>query len=178
MGSHFQQRPLEPFPLQVPGQWKNTWSTGRGSSRCAKRLDGSAFCWGLTGGGPLPQSIGNSVTVPTLLHGAWDDMDMGVFTNCGRIDGELYCWPKNDRWTDSEPLAGGPTESMRVMSGPWGSYSVGEHHVCGIRLPGTMWCWGNTDSGALGNPSTTVTTSKATFNFFSGARVCPANAGA
>ncbi len=41
--------------------------------------------------------------------------------------------------------------------GTWRSVSVGERHSCGIRLDGTLWCWGSDELGQVGLGALDVT---------------------
>jgi len=38
------------------------------------------------------------------------------------------------------------------------SVSAGKDHTCGIKLDGTLWCWGEGTYGRLGTSSTTDAT--------------------
>jgi hypothetical protein len=40
----------------------------------------------------------------------------------------------------------------------WTSVNAGTFHTCGIRSPGSLWCWGRNDGGQLGDRTTTTRT--------------------
>ena len=49
--------------------------------------------------------------------------------------------------------AGAEPDPEVVGSSDWLSISAGEDHTCGIRRPGTLYCWGDNTNGELGNGS-------------------------
>ncbi len=49
-------------------------------------------------------------------------------------------------------------DEVPVAAGTWRSLSAGERHTCGIRVDGTLWCWGADESGQLGFAAVAATT--------------------
>lgn len=103
--------------------------------------------------------------IPVLVSGGgtWATLSAGNATTCGlRDDLSLWCWGLN---LDGEAgvssslskeliLAPTPIDMPETNSGSpttWIDLSVGGVHACAIRSDYTLWCWGKTNVGALGN---------------------------
>ena len=113
---------------QASVRFSPNWPGGRS---CGVRLDGTLVCW-----------------LTLINHGPQDPWDMyiripsGTFTQVSvpartyneslcaiRDDSSVHCW----HWGD--PLAEAPT-------GRFSQISVADRHGCGIRIDGTVSCWG------------------------------------
>lgn len=73
-------------------------------------------------------------------------------------DGRAYCWGLNDNGqAGQDPSIEYVTTPKQIGGSPSGSKWVqiasGGYQTCGIRDDGTAWCWGNNESGQLGNNS-------------------------
>ena len=134
-------------------------AAGRGHS-CGIRGTGTLWCWGRNADGELGDGSYSSSSVPVQVGTAsdWTRVSAGAWVSCGiRGGGTLWCWGDNyygqlgvGSYTDSNvPVqeATGATDWTRVVAGPF--------HSCGIRRPGTLWCWGLNVHGQLGNGTDT-----------------------
>jgi alpha-tubulin suppressor-like RCC1 family protein len=110
------------------------------SHLCAKKSDGSVWCWGGTyQDSAVPHRV-------TQLSGI-DVLTSGGERTCGQSgSGPLSCWWPGD-WMNHEAgaLGGGSFEKLR-------SYAVGASHACVVNGKGNVSCWGGDYSGALGYP--------------------------
>ena len=123
---------------------------------CARKTDGSAWCWGnnlagqpddgLTGYRPSP------VEVVALGHSVAQVAGGGAATCALMTDGGVWCWGNISNTGgnfDARPVpfqvAGLPTNIVEVAVG-WG-------HACARADDGTLWCWGRNDNGQLGDGS-------------------------
>src|SRR5665647_1394242 len=41
-------------------------------------------------------------------------------------------------------------ERETLAPGDWAAVATGDRHTCGIRLDGSLWCWGANDADQLG----------------------------
>ncbi|MFG1486208.1 hypothetical protein ABMA77_09060 [Halobacteriovorax sp. RZ-1] len=130
------------------------------SSTCGLRTDGAAYCWGSNRFGQLGNGVttGDATPFPTpvAVSGGHIFSDISVGNNfaCGLTTGnDIYCWGRDDdgqlgndtSFTDSNTpvqVTGG--------SGIWRSLSVGNDHVCAVRLDNSAYCWGDGNNRATG----------------------------
>ncbi len=119
--------------------------------------DSSLWCWGENDEGQLGQGDrNNNYLSPTQVETAtdWLIIATGQGHTCGiRQPGTLWCWGRN---TDGELGMGtGAPAQLRVptqtgVDNDWVHIAAGQQHTCGIRKPGTLWCWGRGSSSQLG----------------------------
>lgn len=126
----------------------------------ARLDDRSLYLWGDNHesqiGAPGLLSTGTDALrpVPNPDGTDWIDADMGQGHACGiRAPGALYCWGRNsDRECGLGPDApiqlGAPTRVGTAED--WLSVTTGQSTTCGIRVPGSLYCWGANDSGQIG----------------------------
>lgn len=118
---------------------------------CARRSDGTLWCWGLNGVG----QIGNGLSGPNETEtrplqverdADWKSVTSGDFETCGiRQDGRLFCWG-GLQLNPPSPL----TPKQRSTASPWTSVAIGNNHSCGT-VGLSVVCWGN--GGELGTVS-------------------------
>ena len=121
-------------------------------AQCARVTDGSLACWSLLG--PPPP------TPDGLFATRWEESAPGVaqvamgggFTCALRRDGTLWCWGANESGqlgTGDVTPHPGPT---RVSKLPLEVVSIaaGTSHACAALRDGSLWCWGHSEYGALG----------------------------
>jgi alpha-tubulin suppressor-like RCC1 family protein len=126
------------------------------SSTCARKQDGSLWCWGSDGSGQLGNGAAVTATQQAPyqagLPGAldWARVSGSADTFCGlRSGGAVHCWGLN-----SEGQVGNDTQTnapapVQVAAGPFATISAGRH-VCGITTTGELWCWGRNSEGQIG----------------------------
>jgi alpha-tubulin suppressor-like RCC1 family protein len=140
--------------------WKQVSS---GGYHCAAiKTDGTLWTWGRgnyeqlgTNGG------GDKITPVTTFAGGtnWKQVSADGFFHCAAIktDGTLWTWGRNhfgqlgvndttQRNTPVTTFAGGTN---------WKQVSCGYGHCAAIKTDGTLWTWGQGDSGQLGTNTTT-----------------------
>jgi alpha-tubulin suppressor-like RCC1 family protein len=147
-----------PVVVSDAGPWVSV-SAGEAST-CGIKIDGSAWCWGSQQYGRLGNdaTAAGSITAPTpvLEPGPWIKISRQYRHTCGiKLDGTAWCWGNNPSGQLGNAKSGTDRgKPQRVLDyGPWLDIEPGiwSAHTCGIKLDGTMWCWGTDASGQLGN---------------------------
>lgn len=158
-----------------------------GSSHTCAIIKKAAYCWGSSFYGAIGNNTDNTdptsefygavaVLTPTLapLVGA-TTITSGEDFSCAVANKTIYCWGKNSQGQLGNQDTGNLTKvAIRPMyaqpdllSGIQ-AISAGMGHTCAIRKS-AVWCWGNNNSGQLGDNTTidrdgaviTITTSGA-----------------
>jgi alpha-tubulin suppressor-like RCC1 family protein len=130
---------------------------------CARKWDGSVWCWGGNASGQL--GVGTTVTartpvrVPSLSNVAF--IEAGATHACAILaDQTLACWGANS----SGQLGDGSTTGRLVPTAVPGLTLVngvdgGGAHTCAVLTSGAVRCWGSGTDGRLGNGATTASSS-------------------
>jgi len=124
---------------------------------CARKVDGSPFCWGKNDFGQLGDGTLTARSRPTPLVGlesGLTGLDVGPKHSCAYYaNGNLWCWGFNgqgqlgtgDTNTHMTPVLLSVVQSTNV--------ACGLGHTCAVE--GTMvQCWGTNVIGALGDGTT------------------------
>ncbi|MBL8784264.1 MAG: hypothetical protein JNJ59_05125, partial [Deltaproteobacteria bacterium] len=145
-----------------------TWARlGLGPEQaCASRGDGTLYCWGWDVSGGVGVGGTANVLRPMKVNGVFQSLAASFFqhTCATKSDGTAWCWGYNtsysalgDGTTTNRPrpvlVAGGATN--------WTDVPIhnGYHHSCALRADGSLYCWGRSYLGALGNGSTATQSS-------------------
>lgn len=167
-------RPTRVHTDSSPAGWFDWVSLSIGEyNSCGVRANGTAWCWGESGGGRLGNGTSwvaapRPVQVLSDTAGAgwtdWIQLAVGRSVVCGlRANGTLWCWGDN---IFGEIGVGNNTTSypspvqVQTDTGPgswsdWVSVKAGYHNMCGTRTNGAAYCWGMGKDLALGNGSGT-----------------------
>ncbi len=128
---------------------------------CGLDVDHEIWCWGNNRFGQLGDRSFDSGVYPRLVTNdsgiSWSDVISGVYHSCGiDVNGQLWCWGYNYYYQ----LGVGSSENMNypvlvtnAANSPWLKVSLGLGHSCGIDVDGNLWCWGENDSGQVGDHS-------------------------
>ena len=138
-------------------------SAGGHDTTCGVTVDGAAYCWGENYHGQLgdgAHGIANrrSTPVPVLGGLSFASVSPGLSHTCGLgVDGSAYCWGSNGDGRLGDGGTGYLGLSPRPVAGGvnFTSVSAGYYHTCGVTVTGDAYCWGQNDSGQLGDGSTT-----------------------
>src|SRR5262249_48794973 len=131
---------------------------------CARKSDGTVWCWGRNAEGQL--GIGNLTqkTTPvqvTSLGTSASQISSGIFHTCARkTDGTAWCWGYNANGQLGDGTMANRTAPVQVPVLGTGAtdLSAGSSHTCARKTDGRLLCWGYGFFGALGTGSTLDTT--------------------
>ena len=140
------------FPVAVTGLGIGTTELASGGTHsCARRLDGSLWCWGNNWKGQLGTGSPRGTSVPTLALSLRCHCGDAV---CSRSEtaascpvdcrGESY---GDKKCTGAETEATHPNDCQRVA---YGQLASGRWHSCALRPDGSLWCWGKNHLGQMG----------------------------
>ncbi len=150
-----------PVPVGVLGATVVEVAAG-GSHTCARRTDGTLWCWGAASGGQLGDGAdapwryrpGPVPALGTRVVG----VAAGSRHTCARLaDGSLQCWGDNtfgqlgDRPASDPVPAAVPPFTKTVVQ-----VSAGDAHTCAVGEDGSAWCWGWNGEGQVGDGTTTT----------------------
>ncbi|HEV2750025.1 MAG TPA: Ig-like domain-containing protein [Gemmatimonadales bacterium] len=139
---------------------------------CGLTTSGAAYCWGNGTYGQLGSGAKANGLAPVLVTGGltFTAISVGGVHSCGlTTSGSAYCWGLN-YWGELGALSPGgqvcsqdgvlcsvspiPVVGGRVFS----SVSAGWNQSCALVSGGAAFCWGDDTYGALGDGSTTSST--------------------
>ncbi|HTQ04992.1 MAG TPA: hypothetical protein VMI54_14105 [Polyangiaceae bacterium] len=143
--------------------------TAGGDYTCALDDGGAVYCFGANDRGQLGQGDREERHVPTRV--ALPVAARAVSNNFEHVcavlaDATLYCWGQNfegELGQDDSPPGANQDDTaddiltpIQVPGNDWSYVSAGDGATCGIRLDGTLWCWGRNTGGQLGGASTQI----------------------
>jgi alpha-tubulin suppressor-like RCC1 family protein len=161
----------ETTPVLVQGllAGKKVTAISAGGAHTCAIADAKMYCWGSNVSGQLGinssgTTTNSSVPVAVLASGTFTNTNVtgiaaGYAHTCALAGGKAYCWAYNaygqvgDNSTTNRTVA-------TAVSAPWAtsatltSISAGQYSSC-VLASGKAYCWGEGDSGRLGNNSTT-----------------------
>lgn len=116
---------------------------------------GRVLCWGSGASGQLGLGDTQARSAPDVVPGlAAQQLSAGYSHTCAvTVEGALFCWGNNEEGQlglGDGLLKPNPTPVQVGAATDWLMASGGQGHTCGIRKPGTMWCWGRNNNADLG----------------------------
>jgi alpha-tubulin suppressor-like RCC1 family protein len=123
---------------------------------CARKTDGTLWCWGNNASGQLGNSTAVDTSTPTqvtALGTGVAEISAGDLFACARkTDGSVWCW-------GSGPLGDGTgTPALAPVQVPGLSgvaqISTGDGAACARKTDGSLWCWGFNTFGIVGDGTT------------------------
>ena len=143
-----------------------------GAHTCALKSDGTVNCWG-NGNNGLGDGTFTSKNYPVrVISGQHSShplssivqVSSGFDHTCAlKSDGTVNCWGNGESGQLGNGSKAFKTYPVRVISGQDSSHplssivqvSSGLYHTCALKSDGTVNCWGNGESGQLGDGSNT-----------------------
>jgi alpha-tubulin suppressor-like RCC1 family protein len=136
------------------------------SHSCARKTDGTLWCWGNNQYGQLGTGDTNPRAIPTQVEGLTGVTGVYLPTAIGvvssrtastcarRNDSTLWCWGNNDSGqlgTNDTMLRIRPVQvDPDGLGASFHNMQAGAAFGCLRKTDNTLWCWGNNESGQLG----------------------------
>ncbi len=128
---------------------------------CALLSSGAVKCWGSNGNGELGDGTTTQRGSPAAainLGAAATAIVSGALSSCALLTGgTVKCWGSNafGQLGDSTMISRSTPVSVINLGGAAMAIAGGGYHTCAILSGGGVKCWGNNDSGQLGDGTTT-----------------------
>lgn len=131
------------------------------SHTCTIDKNRTLWCWGDNTYGQLGcQGIksgpGWKLPCACTVGSDWYKISVGGAHTCGiKTDLSLWCWGKDEDGQlglgyQGDNLKIPITQPFNVPGSKWIEVSAGKDYTCGIKVDGTLWCWGDNLYGQLG----------------------------
>lgn len=156
LGTGDRQSSLVAVPI-VGGASFDELALGEAHSCGLDHATGHVLCWGYSANGQL--GLGDTVSRPSPevvpLPGPAAHVTVGYDHSCAVLrDGTLHCWGANaEGQLGLGDMYGAPDALSPARVGhdsDWTFVAGGQGHSCGIRRPGSVYCWGRNTDGELG----------------------------
>ncbi|HRE02280.1 MAG TPA: hypothetical protein PLV68_13335, partial [Ilumatobacteraceae bacterium] len=115
-------------------------------------------CWGSNDHGQLGNAgvSAAGINVPVAVEGVADAVAVstGNRHSCAlTVIGAVWCWGFNaaGQLGNGDPTLTDSVVPVRVVVPPAQSVAAGGEHTCAVSSAGAVWCWGNNNSGELGD---------------------------
>ncbi|HEY6559479.1 MAG TPA: hypothetical protein VI072_19485 [Polyangiaceae bacterium] len=151
-------------PVQVASLGTGVIAVAAGGSHtCARKRDGTLWCWGENYYGELGDGTTESPKLEPVNVGPSFTDATGVtlgslFTCAHKSDGTAWCWGYD---YDGQLGNGVATDAsiprpaqLTTLPGDISEIEAGAAHACARSASGSLWCWGNNTLGQLGNGAT------------------------
>ena len=132
---------------------------------CARKTDGTLWCWGDNGAGQLGDGTKSAHPSPVqvaALGSTVAQVAAGEYHTCARkTDGTLWCWGDNSygQIGDGTTVQSAVPLQVAALGTSVAQVAAGYGYTCARKTDGTLWCWGYNFYGQLGNGSTTACSS-------------------
>jgi alpha-tubulin suppressor-like RCC1 family protein len=159
-----------PAPAVVTGLTGVAHVSAGGGHTCALLTNATVACWGGNGFGELGNAANNGTTnaspTPTAVAGLTGvtQITTGQDHTCALLtNGTMTCWGYNRSGELGNSATNGTTNANptpTVVAGLTGVTQItsGFGHTCALATNGSVTCWGDNQSGELGNPTNNGTT--------------------
>jgi alpha-tubulin suppressor-like RCC1 family protein len=148
-------------PTQVPGLSGVAEIDSGEEHTCARRTDGTVYCWGSNYLGQLGTGSTTASLLPVQVPGLTNvvQLALGYTFSCAlRGDGTVWCWGSNDHGQlgsgggqQSSPVQVPGLSNVTQISAGGYMFSDYAMNACARRSDGAVYCWGANAWGQLGN---------------------------
>jgi Regulator of chromosome condensation (RCC1) repeat len=153
-----------PWCLSATGNGASGWGSAPlanvvevaagGSHSCARKFDGSIWCWGANDNGQLGDGTLSSSDSPVRVRnpagdGWLDALSIGAddLTSCAVLPSQkVACWGSNSMGQLGTGTGG--NQALPVVIPLFDSVDKvvpGQGYTCALKTDGSAWCWGNDD---------------------------------
>jgi alpha-tubulin suppressor-like RCC1 family protein len=144
-------------PTQIPGTtWSKIASGGGQNATGVIKTDGTLWTWGANSEGVLGHNLPQNTdkSSPTQVPGTtWARIECAKYQSMAvKTDGTLWMWGQNDfgeLGQNNQVTLSSPTQ---IPGTTWSQTEFGSHEnfSYAVKTDGTLWAWGENDSGFLG----------------------------
>jgi len=127
----------------------------------AIKTDGTLWTWGDNGFGQLGDNtiVSKSSPIQTITFGTnWKSVACGYYhTAAVKNDGTLWCWGHNSYGQGANNTTTHRSSPVQTIAygKNWKQATCMYYNTACIKTDGTLWTWGNNDTGQLGDSSVT-----------------------
>jgi len=135
-----------PYPVQAEGITEAVQIALGDEHSCARRSDGSVWCWGY--------SLSEAAAAPIPGVAGATDLRAGGELTCAIVSGgSVLCWGSGDRGQRGNGLSSEPTVLAKptLTQATTGDWSVGRREAC-VLSAGEATCWGSSGKRSLESP--------------------------
>jgi alpha-tubulin suppressor-like RCC1 family protein len=121
---------------------------------CAVDLRGAVWCWGRGRAGQLGGGVFSERARPArvALQGEAQEVAVGRYHSCARVEGALWCWGGNARGQLGDGTTAMRAAPVRVAGVEGVTRVVADgDRTCAVGGDRRAYCWGAGDGHALGN---------------------------
>lgn len=139
---------------------------------CVINSSSELYCWGRNHAGQVGDGTSGNQCYPTATSNCqipekitafddWFTVDADITHSCAiRGPGSLYCWGNNSngqlgRGNTSPALSPVLIDGQAHDINDWAQVSVDGEATCALRVNGEAYCWGENNSGEVGDGTTT-----------------------
>jgi alpha-tubulin suppressor-like RCC1 family protein len=153
-------------PVQTVAGGTNWKQVACGTNHSAAiKTDGTLWLWGGGNNGSLGINTfgGRSSPVQTVAGGTnWKQVEIGTYlTAAVKTDGTLWLWGFNNFGQLGDNTVANKSSPVQTISAGanWKQVASGGNSTVAVKTDGTLWTWGSSVSGELGNNTTTSSSS-------------------
>jgi hypothetical protein len=155
----------KPSPVQVSALGTSVAEVAAGASHtCARKTDGTLWCWGSNYLGQLGDGTSTDKSLPVQvvsLGASVLGVAAGGFSTYGHAcartsDNSLWCWGCNydGELGDGTGISHGTPVQLITLGTDVVGVSARSYQTCAYKGNGTLWCWGLNTYGQLGDGTT------------------------
>jgi alpha-tubulin suppressor-like RCC1 family protein len=139
-------------------------SSEPGTTACGLSATGVAYCWGRNHRGQIGNGSLTNALLPVEVRGGrtYAQIVTGGENSCAiTTAGSAFCWGADffgqvGSGAGGQPNSPNELEPVAVSGGHrFTQIVIGTRFTCGLDQDGKAWCWGNNETGQLGNGTTT-----------------------
>jgi alpha-tubulin suppressor-like RCC1 family protein len=152
-----------------PGNFDRNWVAvaAGGSHSLALQSDGTLWAWGDNTIGQLGVAVGSQISTPTQVftftppagnlgfNSNWKSIGAGLGHSLAlQSNGTLWAWGSNfsgQLGTGDKLDKTAPVQVQNAGAAPYVALAAGDAHSVARQADGTLWSWGRSASGQLGN---------------------------
>ena len=121
---------------------------------CARKSDGTVWCWGRNTHGQVGDGSTIDRTRPTQVSGLTNAVSIasGYHSCVQKGDGTTWCWGYNGGGSLGDGTTTNRSVPVRVQNDTgFVEVDVSGTGTCARKANGRLWCWGNNSAGEVGD---------------------------